>query len=348
MQGPREGFVEDVKTNLSLVKRKLRTTHLTVKRFTLGRLTSTHIAVVYIEKVAAKEVVDNIVSRISKIDVDGVLDVNYVKEYLEPNPSSVFPQSAVTEKPDVAAAKLLEGRVAIIVDGSPMVMTLPYMLVEDFQSAEDYYERSVFSTFLRFVRLFGALLAVFLPGLYVALQIFHYSVIPIRFLLTLTSSVNGIPFRPLSETLFVIFLFELIREAGIRTPKAVGMAMSIVGALVLGDTAVKAGIISTPAVMLIALSSLCMYTVPNQVGTMSLIRVIFTVLGGVGGLYLLMCGGALVIWYLSSLNGYGTAYLSPLSPLELNDLKDSFARVSMRKMKYRPLSLVGDNKRRRK
>lgn len=348
MQGAREGFVEDVKTNLSLLERRLRSPALAIEKLRVGRISSTTVAIVYLGNVVDKRVVDRVRQRLNAIDVDGAVDTNFIRAFIEDKPTSLFAQSSLSEKPDVVSSKLLEGRVAIIVDGSPMVLTVPFMLVEDFQSGDDYYQRSAFATFLRIIRSIGVITAVFLPGLYVALQIFHYNIIPMRFILTLMSSVNGIPFKPLSETMFVLFLFEIIREAGIRTPRAVGMAMSIVGALVLGDTAVKAGIISSPAVMIVALSSIALYTVPNQVGTMSILRILFTLLGGVGGLYLLMCAGLYTVAYLTSHDSYETPYLAPLSPLVKEDLKDSFVKVSAVKMKYRPKALPGKNKRRQK
>ena len=348
MQGAREGFVEDVKTNLSLLERRLRSPALAIEKLRVGRISSTTVAMVYLGNVASKKVVDKVRERLRKIDVDGAIDTNFIRAFIEDKPMSLFAQSSLSEKPDVVSAKLLEGRVAIIVDGSPMVLTVPFMLVEDFQSGDDYYQRSAFATFLRIIRSLGVITAVFLPGLYVALQIFHYNIIPMRFILTLMSSVNGIPFKPLSETMFVLFLFEIIREAGIRTPRAVGMAMSIVGALVLGDTAVKAGIISSPAVMIVALSSIALYTVPNQVGTMSILRILFTLLGGVGGLYLLMCGTLFTVQYLTSHDSYETPYLAPISPLVGEDIKDSYVKVSAVRMKYRPKALPGENKRRQK
>jgi spore germination protein KA len=348
MQGPREGFVEDVKTNLALIERRLKTPSLAVEKMKVGKMSGTCVALVYLSSVADKRVVKKIKDRISKIDIDGIIDSNYIRAFVEERPMSVFSQSAVSEKPDVVCAKILEGRVAIVVDGSPMVLTFPFLFVEDFQSGEDYYQRSAFSTFLRIVRFLGVITAVFLPGLYVALQIFHYNIIPMRFVLTLMSSVSGIPFKPLSETVFVILLFELIREAGIRTPRAVGMAMSIVGALVLGETAVKAGIISSPAVMIVALSSLSLYTVPNQVGTMSVLRIVFTLLGGAGGLYLIICGATFMVLYLTSIDSFGVPYLSPFAPINFGDMKDSLMRVSIPRMENRPSSLPGSNKRRQK
>lgn len=348
MQGPREGFVEDVKTNLALIERRLRTPSLAIEKFSVGRRSGTCVAVVYLSDIASDGVVKKIKQRIQKIDVDGIIDSNYIRSFVEDRPVSIFSQSAVSEKPDVVCAKLLEGRVAIVVDGSPMVLTFPFVLVEDFQSGEDYYQRSAFATFLRIVRFLGVVTAIFLPGLYVALQIFHYNIIPMRFVLTLMSSVNGIPFKPLSETVFVILLFELIREAGIRTPRAVGMAMSIVGALVLGETAVKAGIISSPAVMIVALSSLSLYTVPNQVGTMSILRIVFTLLGGAGGLYLIMSGATFVAMYLTSIDSFSTPYLSPFAPISVGDMKDALTRVSLPRMQNRPTSIPSKDKRRQK
>lgn len=348
MQGPREGFVEDMKTNLSLIQKRIKNPNLCLEKFSVGKQTNTSVVVAYLSNIASEKIVKHIRKKIENLSIDGIVDSNYLRAFIEERPMSVFPQSGVSEKPDVVCAKMLEGRVAVIVDGSPMVLTFPFLLIEDFQSGEDYYQRSSFATFLRFVRFLGVIVAVFLPGLYVALQVFHYNIIPMRFVLTLMSAVSGIPFKPLSETIFVIMLFELIREAGIRTPRAVGMAMSIVGALVLGETAVKAGIISSPAVMIVALSSLSLYTVPNQVGTMSILRIIFTLLGGVGGLYFIICGAVFITFYLTSLNAFDTPYLAPFAPLVTNDMKDTFARVSFPRMKDRPTSIPNKNKRRQK
>ncbi len=347
MRGPREGFIEDLKTNLSLIERKLKTSMLAVERLTLGRVSKTSVAVVYLDEVVDKGVVAAVKKRLKKIELDGVIDSHYIQPLLEEKPHSIFHQTGVTEKPDIVAAKLLEGRVAVIVDGSPMVLTVPFMFIEDFQSSEDYYERASLATFLRLMRLISVFFSVLLPGLYVALQEYHYSMIPLRFLITVMTAVNGIPLSPLSEILFVILLFEIIREASVRMPRAVGMAMSIVGALVLGDTAVKAGIISSPAVMITALSSIALFAAPNQEGTFTLLRVAFTFLGGFGGMYFLIIGSLYLALYLCSLNGYGVPYTAPFAPLIKQDLKDSFYRVSLMRMENRPFSLGGKNKKRR-
>jgi spore germination protein KA len=343
MRGPREGFIEDVKTNLSLLERRLKSPAFAIEKLTVGRISNTTVAIVYLSNVVDKALVREVRARIKSIDVDAIIDSHYLQPYLEDRPFSLFHQTGVTEKPDIVASKLLEGRVAIIVDGSPMVITIPFMLIEDYQSSEDYYERASLSTFLRIIRVLALFFSILLPGLYVALEQYHYSVIPMRFLLTVMTAVNGIPLSPITEILFVILLFELIREASVRMPRAVGMAMSIVGALVLGDTAVKAGIISSPAVMITALSSIALYTAPNQEGTLTLLRVVFTLIGGLGGMYLLLVGILYLLLYLCSLNGFGVQYMAPFAPLIQQDLGDSVYRVSLLRMDKRPVSIKNIN-----
>ena len=348
MRGPREGFIEDVKTNLSLIERRLKSPSLAVEKMTIGRLSQTTVALVYLADVAAPEVVNAVRDKLKKIDIDALTDSHYIQPYLEERPFSIFHQTGVTEKPDIVTAKLLEGRVAIVVDGSPMVVTVPFMVIEDYQSSEDYYERPSLSTFLRILRLVSIFFAVLLPGFYVALQEYHYSMIPLRFLITVMTAVNGIPLPPLLEIMFVILLFEVIREASVRMPRAVGMAMSIVGALVLGETAVKAGIISSPAVMITALSSIALYVAPNQEGTLTLLRVAFTALGGLGGMYFMLVGMLYLVLYLCSIGGFGTPYLAPLAPFVPGDLKDSFYRASLLRMNERPKSIKNINPHRQK
>ncbi len=348
MRGPREGFIEDLKTNLSMLERRLKSPALAVERFKIGRISSTDVAMVYISTVADPKLVDRVRKKLKKIDIDALVDSHYLQPLIEPHPMSIFHQTGVNEKPDIIAAKMLEGRVGIIVDGSPMVLTVPFILIEDFQSSEDYYERHSFASFLRILRYFSIIIGILLPGLYVALQTFHYDVIPLRFLVTLMNAVKGIPLTPLPEVLFVMLLFEIIREASVRMPRAVGMAMSIVGALVLGDTAVKAGIISSPAVMIIALSSISLYTVPNEVGTMSLLRIIFTLMGGLTGLYGLMVSTLIILHLLVTMDSFGTPYLAPLAPLIPGDLKDAVTRQPMFKLRRRPRSIPNINSVRQK
>ncbi|MCH5155800.1 MAG: spore germination protein [Clostridiales bacterium] len=343
MRGPREGFIEDLKTNLSLLERRLKTPDLAIERMEIGRRSKTAVALCYLSSVADERVIKNVKRRLSKIDIDGIVDSHYLVPYIEERPLSLFNQTGLSEKPDIVAAKLLEGRVAIFVDGSPMVVTLPFVMVEEFQSGEDYYQRSTYGTFVRLLRYMGLILALLLPGLYVALQNFHYTLIPVRFMITLMTAIKGLPLSPLAETVFVLLLFEIIREASVRMPRAVGMAMSIVGALVLGETAVNAGIISSPAVMVTALSSIALFTVPSLLGAMSVLRILYTLIGGLCGLFGLILAALFTLHYICALNAYDAPYLAPFTPLVYGDFKDAIERSTIPVMKKRPKSIPNTN-----
>lgn len=346
MRGPREGFIEDLKTNLSLIERRLKTPDLAIKKLKVGRQTQTNVAVCYLANVVEPTLVKKIIERIKGIDIDGIVDSHYLVSFLEEDSSELFSQSGVSEKPDIVVAKMLEGRIAILVDGTPIVITLPYLFVEDFQAGDDYYQRSSFATFIRLLRYLGLALATLLPALYVALQNFHYSLIPVRFMITLMEAINGIPLTPLAETLFVLLLFEIIREASVRMPRAVGMAMSIVGALVLGETAVNAGVISSPSVMVTALSSIALFTVPNMIGSASILRLVYAVTGGLFGLFGLIIAVLISLHRVCGANAYGTPYLAPFAPLVYGDFKDSIDRAELRKFKRRPKSIPNINSKR--
>ncbi len=347
-QGPREGFIENLKTNMSLIERKLRTPKLKVERMKIGRQTSTDVAVVCIEGIADEKIFKNVLRRLKKIDIDGVLDTHYLQNYSEPRPYSVFNQVGICEKPDICAAKLLEGRIAILCDGSPIALTVPFMFFEEVQSAGDYYQRAPFSSFLRIVRLIALLFGIFLPGFYVALEIFHFSVLPLQLLQTIINATKGVPLPPLAEVLFVILLFEIIREAGIRMPQSMGLAMSVVGALVLGETAVNAGMIGSPAVMIVALSSISTYTVPDAADSSAIMRLVFTLIGGFLGLYGLLIGGVFLLVYLVGLNGFRTPYLAPYAPAVSRDKKDGLLKAPTIDMTDRPESMPQINRKRQK
>ncbi len=344
MRGPREGFIEDLKTNLGLIERRLRTPALGIEKYRVGRVSSTAVAIVYISTIAAPGLIEEVRKRLTSIDIDSLIDSHYLQPLLEDYPFSIFQQSGISEKPDVVCAKLLEGRVALIVDGSPMVLTVPFMFIETLQSSEDYYERNVYSSFLRIMRLIALFFGAALPALFVAIQMFHQEVIPVRFLTTLMNAIEGIPLPPLPEILFVLLLFEIIREASVRMPRAVGMAMSIVGALVLGETAVNAGIISSPAVMVVALSSISLYTVPSEVGTMSLIRIILIIMGGFLGFFGLIISAMFLIHRMCTLDSFGVPFTAPFAPYVKNDLKDALIRAPIPTLKTRPESISNINR----
>ena len=349
LKGPREGFNESIATNIMLIRKRLKHNDLVIKQSPIGKYSQTQVAIVYIDSIASADVVDKVKKKIESIDMDGIIDSFYIQKALEERSYSLFQQVGSTEKPDIIMSKLLEGRVAIIVDGSPMVLTVPYLLIEDLQSSNDYYfARAPRVTFLRLLRLFGILIAIYLPGIYVAMQVFHYKVIPYKFLVTITNSTIGIPFTPLIEIIFIILLFEGLAEASLRMPSYLGLALSIVGALILGDTAVNAGLVSSPAVMIVALTGVLLFTVPDQQAQLSILRLIFTVIGGILGLYGIIAASVFLVAYLSNLDSYGTPFLAPYAPNIKADKKDGFRRYDLRSMRQRPLSIPIKNKTRLK
>lgn len=344
LKGPREGFVESIQTNMNLIRQRLKSPDLTYKKFTVGKYSSTLIGVVYVSSIANPKIVKNIEEKIKKINIDGVLDSSYVIKSISDKKTSIFKQVGTTEKPDVLVSKLLEGKIAIIVDGSPIVLTAPFVFIEDFQSSEDYYVNTYRANMSRVLRFLAVLAAILLPSLFVSAQLFHLQLIPLNFLLTIVGSIKGIPLSPSVEMFFTLFIFEVLNEASIRMPKYVGIAMSVVGALVLGETAVNAGIVSTPTIMVVALSGICIYTVPDLTETLSVLRLVCLVIAGSFGGYGIILFASLLITYLASFESFSVPYLSPYSPLVLNDLQDGITKNFFAEIKRRPISFKSKNK----
>jgi len=339
LKGPRAGFVENIKTNLSILRKILATPKLRTTSTIVGKHTQTSIVVAYIEGVADKKIVETVKKRISAINIDGVLDSHYIVQYLEEHKDSMFKQIGNSEKPDIIAAKLLEGRVAVLVDGSPIVLTVPFIYVEDIQSSDDYYSNSKRASFVRWIRIISILISVLSPALYIAIILHHYKAIPLKFLITIINTTKGLPLTPFAEILFVLLLFEILYEASLRMPKYLGMALSIVGALILGDTAVKAGLISPPAVMIVAISGLCIYCIPDQAPQLYLLRLLFTFAGGILGIFGITAFGLFTLLYLCDFDSYGGAYFAPIAPMIPGDLKDTLKRTNITKMIKRPSSI---------
>ena len=347
LRGPREGFIEDVKVNLTLLRKRLKTQDFKYENLTVGKYTNTAVAVCYIDGIADKSVVDDIVQKISAIKTDGILDSTYLAPYLDVEKTFLFRRVGVTEKSDIAVAKMLEGRVAIIVDGSPMVLTMPYLFMEDIQSPGDYYENSTMTALSRILRLISVIASLLLPSLYVCLQEYNYQIIPLRFLITVMNASEAIPFSPLSEMLLVLIIFDILREANLRMPSAVGISLSLVGAIVLGDAAVKAGLLGAPAVMIGALSGIGLFTLPDNTLVMSLLRLVLTFIGGTMGLFGVTIAMMGIIFYLASLQINKTPFLAPFAPLVPEDLKDGIAQKQIASMNKRPRSVPNSNHTRR-
>lgn len=347
MRGPREGFIEDVKVNVTLLRKRLKSPDFKTVYLNVGTYTDTAVCVCYIQGVADKKLVDLAVQKLQSVSIDGVLDSSYLARYLDSDKTFLFRRVGSTEKPDVAVGKMLEGRIAVVVDGSPMVLTLPYLFIEDLQSPGDYYENSFVVGLRRVLRLISVLASLLLPSLYVCLQMYNYQIIPLKFLITILNATQSIPFSPLTEMLIVIVLFDILREANLRMPSAVGITLSLVGAIILGDAAVQAGLMGAPAVMIGALSGIGLFAMPDNTLVLSLMRLVITYLGGLMGIMGVMLSLLVILLYLVSLETYKTPFLAPYAPNIPNDRQDAMSQKPLQKQKLRPKSIPHENDTRR-
>ena len=336
VKGPREGFTEDIKVNLGLVRKRLKSDKLKVQMVKTGEQSDTAVAIVYLDGVCADGLAERVQKQIENKEIDLVPDSSYIASFISKKPRSIFKRNGTAEKPDIFCAKVSEGRVGIIVDGSPIALTVPYMLTEDLQASEDYYAMSYRSTIIRILRVLSLMVGIFLPAIYISAQLFKIQLIPFQLLLKVSSSVSGLPLSPSVEMFLTLFVLEVLNEASIRMPKYVALALSVVGALVLGDTAVKAGIISTPAIIIIALSAICLYTTPDFVETSTTLRWIFLIVAGSIGPFGIVLFATFLICYLVTEQSYGVPLLAPFAPLIKNDLYDSMVKANMYALKNRP------------
>lgn len=344
VKGPREGFIEDVKTNMSLLRKRLKTPDLLLETLRVGKRSETIVCICYLAGTANENLVKEIREKLQAVEIDSIPDSSYIATLLAPRKHSVFRSVGTTEKPDVFASKLSEGRIGLLVDGSPIALTLPYILMEDLQSPEDYYISPFMAGVVRALRLIAIFLSMFLPAFYVSAQLFKMQLLPLGLMLTIASSVRELPLSPSLEMFVVLFLFEVLREASIRMPKYVGMSLSIVGALVLGETAVSAGFLSTPAIIIVAVSGICLYTVPEFVETGSILRWLFLIIGGSIGPFGIVLLSAFLLCYLVSADSFNTPLLSPFSPWQGKDMKDAVAKYSLTELNERPQFLHSQNK----
>lgn len=336
IKGPREGFTEDIKVNLGLVRKRIKSENLKITMLRKGRKSQTAIAIISINGVCPDGLTDRIEKHIESEDIDMVVDSSYISQFISKKPKSIFKRNGTCEKPDIFCAKVCEGRVGVIVDGSPIAITVPYMITEDMQASEDYYSLSYRSTVLRLIRYFALVFGMFLPALYVSAQLFKIQLIPYKLLLKISSSVAGIPLSPSIEMFLILFVLEVLNEASIRMPRYVALALSIVGALVLGDTAVKAGIISTPAIIIIAFSAICLYVTPDLVETTTTLRWLYLIIAGSIGPFGVVVFTVFLISYMVTEQVYGVPLLAPYAPLIKNDLQDGFFKSNLYSLTNRP------------
>lgn len=345
VRGPREGFTENLITNTTLLRRKIRIPEFKLEYMKLGRKTATKLCIAYIDSLAKPELVQTVRHRLSSIDVDSIMDSGYIEQYIEDAPLSIFSTVGYSEKPDVVAAKLLEGRVAIVVDGSPLVLTAPLLFIESFQTAEDYYVRPFYASLSRILRILAYFITIFFVPIYIAMTTQHQELIPSKLLFTIASAREGTPFPALIEGLIMVFSFEILREAGLRLPRAVGQAISIVGALVMGDAAVAAGLVGAPMVIVVAIAAVASFVVPQQADSVSILRLLLMVLASVLGGFGLAMGFLAILVHLATLSSFGVPFFRSLLPSY--DQQDIFVRLPLWTMAKRPQELAGYDVKRR-
>lgn len=349
VRGPRDAFTETIRFNTVLVRRRIRDTKLKVRMVSYGLRSRTDIAVMYVEDIAKPELVEEVMRRLNKYEIDAVFDSGYIEQLIEDSWKSPFPQTQATERPDKFASSLLEGKVGIIVDNSPFGLIVPATLNAFYQASEDYYQRWQIMSFTRILRYIVSFLSFALPGLYIAILNFQPEMLPTPFAISIAASREGITLSTVAEVVVMEIMFELFREAGIRVPGAIGHMISLVGGLVIGQAAVDANIISPMIIIIIAFTAICTFAVPDYSLTSAyrLVRYLFIILSALFGLYGFLLAMLLVLVHLSSLESFGIPYLSPYNISDRNkasDLKDTILRFPIFMQTTRPIFARGNQR----
>jgi spore germination protein KA len=350
VRGPREGFIENIRSNTALVRRKVQTPYFSLKSLEIGQQTKTSVSIAYIRGTVKEGLIEEIESRLNKIKLDGVIDSGYIEELIADGRYSPFTTIQGTERPDKVASALLEGKAAVFVDNSPFVLIMPSSFWEYIQASDDYYSNYMLGSFYRLVRLGALIISLVLPSIYVMLVSFHQEMIPTTLALTIASGREVVPFPVLIEALIMELAFELIREGGLRMPKPIGQAVSIVGSLIIGQAAVQAGVISPFMVIVIAITGIASFSIPNYAAAFSirLIRFPLLIISGTLGLMGFAAAFTLLLVHALSLRSFGEPFLTPMIPFRANDQKDSILRFPWWTLKRPPQLAEGEDNRENK
>ncbi|XEC96288.1 spore germination protein [Paenibacillus tarimensis] len=337
IRGPHIGFIENIDMNIALIRKRVRIPHLKMEMLSAGKVTKTPVAMAYIEHLASPSVIEEMRKRLLKIDVDIILESGHIEELISDNPFSPFPTMQMSERPDTVAALLLDGKVAVLVDGTPMALVAPSTFWQGFQTVEDYYTSYIFGTLIRWLRYLFAFLALLLPSIYIAITTFHPEMIPTSLVLSIAASREIAPFPALVETLMMEVAFEGLREAGVRLPRPVGQTISIVGALVIGEAAVMAGIISAPIVIIVSLTGIASFLIPkiNMSQAIRLSRFPMMLLAGSFGLYGIGAGIIALLIHLVNLRSFGVPYMFPVAPFHASGIWDVLLRAPWKMLNKR-------------
>ncbi len=335
VKGSKECFVEALNDNKALLRKRLKSYHLKTKQIKLGKAAQTPVVIAYMDDRAANHLVSDIENRLKSAHFDTIADYGELIPFIDTDIKSLFSCVGITERPDVLVSKLLEGRVAILVEGSPFATYVPYLFSDSFHSLDDYDNPPLYSGFMRLLRYFCFAISSFLPGIYVAIGTFHQELIPTNILFTIASEEITTPFSLMSEAILLLLLYEIMHEAGLRLPKAIGHAVSIIGGIIIGETTVTAGLIGAPMLVVIAMTAISSYVVYSLYESVSILRFLFIIIGGLTGIYGIILGAGVVFVNISSLNPFGVPLSSPISPLDKHSIGDIFYRESWKKLSKR-------------
>ena len=330
VRGPMEAFCETLLFNTALLRRKIKSPNLRFEMLKIGAQTRTDVCIAYLEGTAKPELLGMVRRRLKKINVDYILESGHIEQLIEDHKYSLFPTVGNNEKPDIVAAKLLKGRVAVFVDGTPFVLTVPLLFVENFHTAEDYYTRPYYANMLRILRILSYIITLCLPAAYIALVNFHPEMIPQKLLYTIMKAKDGIPFPSELEVFLMLMLYEILREAVLRLPTPVGSTVGIVGGLIIGEAAVSAGIVGGPVVVVAAVTFMTSAAVNPTMDSTALLRLILLVLAGFMGIFGILLGIFGIFAHLCSLKSFGVPYMMPISPVSKQGAKDAVIRTGIR------------------
>ena len=311
-RGAKDGFTESYQNNMAMIRRRMKTTALKFEKAEVGSESRTPVALCYLEGVASEEILEQVRKRLSECDLKTALGAGYLTSFLEQG--GMFSSVGMTERPDVVCGKIEEGRIAVMVEGTPTVLLVPFLFVENFQTLDDYLTRPFYAAFVRWLKYIAFFVSTLLSGLYVAITSHHPELLPESLMLKIAQAESETPFPVLAETLLLFFLYEMLREAGLRAPRSLSATVSIVGGLVIGDTAVSAGLVSAPSLMVVALTAIAGYAVPRLYEPLSLLRLGFLLAGGFFGVWGVMIGFALLLMDLCGTVSFGVPLLTPVSP----------------------------------
>lgn len=341
IRGSREGFVENLETNVSILRRRIKDKNLTIDYFKVGRRSQTDLAVIYIQDIADNTVIKKIEDAIKAVDVDYITATGQLEQYMEENPHSVFPQANGTEKPDKVEANIMEGRVALLLEGTPYVLTLPCVFMELFQTVEDYYERPIASSIIRILRLIAVIIVISLSAAYLTILKYNSTLIPVKLLIPIIQARRGIALSPFVGIMLIEIIIEFLREGGLRLPTKIAQTLSLVGGIIIGEMAVRSRIVSSSTLFMVGLSTIATFLISNYEMSLTArtLRFPMIILANVMGIFGLIIGWYFILAHLCSLENYGVPYFS----FRGADMKDSLIRTFLWKMNKRPEAIPNKN-----